>query len=137
MGQLEFFFSSLKHSSQTEEEARARIKVSCPQCFRPIQRENNLLPLSFLGERNSSEQMPLSSPSSPAASRGFVLLFLKSLVVVLFPVRPFRSWEVWQHQRPSGFVAGELEASGYRKNGLLYSCLAPSRAVGGKGCRKR
>lgn len=57
------FFPS-KHHSQTEEEAGARIKLGCPQCFRPIQRENNLLPLSFLGERNSLEQMPLSSPSS-------------------------------------------------------------------------
>lgn len=57
-------FFPFKHNSQTGEETRTRIKLSCPQCFRPIQRENNLLPLSFLGERNSLEQMLLSSPSS-------------------------------------------------------------------------
>lgn len=43
----------------------------------------------------------------------------------------FRSWEVWQHQRPSGFVAGELEASGYRKK------RAPLFLPGSKqGCRR-
>lgn len=110
-------FFPFKHNSQTGEETRTRIKLSCPQCFRPIQRENNLLPLSFLGERKFLGADAIIFAFLPAASRDFVLLFLKSLIVVLFPVRPFRSWEVWQHQRPSGFVAGELEASAYRKTG--------------------